>query len=169
MDHPRRAARDPWLAVLLLRLSTVTGAAAQYTGPLFDAHLHYNDEAYLIERIRKNDAITPHFHTEVTALHGEQTLTGVTLREADKKSRMEAAGLFIMVGAAPNTGWLSDLVDLDSKGFVMTGDGYVTSCPGIFAVGDVRAGSVKRVASAVGEGSVVISKVWSHVAGSTND
>jgi len=119
---------------------------------------------YLIERIRKNDAIELHFGAQVTKLHGEQTLAAVTLREADVERHITAAGLFIMVGAAPNTGWLSGLVDLDSKGFVVTGDGYVTSCPGIFAVGDVRAGSVKRVASAVGEGSVVISKVWTHVA-----
>jgi thioredoxin reductase (NADPH) len=73
-----------------------------------------------------------------------------------------------MVGAAPNTEWLSGLVKLDDKGFVFTGLGppaspFATSYPGIFAVGDVRAGSVKRVASAVGEGSVVISKVWEHV------
>jgi thioredoxin reductase (NADPH) len=75
-----------------------------------------------------------------------------------------------MVGASPNTEWLSGLVDLDSKGFVMTGAAansaaspFCTSLPGIFAVGDVRAGSVKRVASAVGEGSVVISKVWDYV------
>ena len=74
-----------------------------------------------------------------------------------------------MVGAAPNTRWLSGLVELDSHGFVLTGDidgagsPYATSHPGIFAVGDVRAGSVKRVASSVGEGSVVISKVWEHV------
>lgn len=66
--------------------------------------------------------------------------------------------------AAPNTGWLAGLVDLDAKGFVLTDASHATSCPGIFAVGDVRAGSVKRVASAVGEGSVVISKVWDHVA-----
>ena len=74
-----------------------------------------------------------------------------------------------MVGAAPNTGWLSGLVALDDKGFVVTGAAagadspFGTSCPGVFAVGDVRAGSVKRVASAVGEGSVVISRVWGHV------
>ena len=69
-----------------------------------------------------------------------------------------------MVGAAPNTGWLAGLVDLDDRGFVRTSDGYATSCPGVFAVGDVRTASVKRVASAVGEGSVVISHVWTHVA-----
>jgi thioredoxin reductase (NADPH) len=75
-----------------------------------------------------------------------------------------------MVGAAPNTEWLSGLVKLDDKGFVITGSGegtaaspFATSMPGIFAVGDVRAGSVKRVASSVGEGSVVISKVWEFV------
>jgi thioredoxin reductase (NADPH) len=74
-----------------------------------------------------------------------------------------------MVGAIPHTKWLAGLVDLDDKGFVKTGDAamasspYGTSCPGIFAVGDVRSGSVKRVASSVGEGSVVISKVWDYV------
>jgi thioredoxin reductase (NADPH) len=74
-----------------------------------------------------------------------------------------------MVGAAPNTRWLSGLIALDDHGFVLTGEAvgagspYATSQPGIFAVGDVRAGSVKRVASSVGEGSVVISKVWDYV------
>jgi thioredoxin reductase (NADPH) len=69
----------------------------------------------------------------------------------------------------PNTGWLSDLVELDKNDFVLTGaeanadSPYATSRPGIFAVGDVRSGSVKRVASSVGEGSVVISKVWQHL------
>ena len=93
--------------------------------------------------------------------HGGQT--GATPREA------AAGAAFVMVGAAPNTGWLDALVTLDAKGFVCTGaevggrSTYETSCPGIFAVGDVRAGSVKRVASGVGEGSVVISKVWEHV------
>ena len=77
--------------------------------------------------------------------------------------------VFVMVGAAPNTGWLSGLVELDRNGFVLTGEAigagspYATSQPGIFAVGDVRAHSVKRVASSVGEGSVVISQVWDYV------
>lgn len=119
---------------------------------------------YLIERIRKNDAITVHFNSEITALHGAETLEAVTLHGPDGDRRLPAAGLFVMVGAAPNTGWLAGLVDLDAKGFVLTDASHATSCPGIFAVGDVRATSVKRVASAVGEGSVVISKVWNHVA-----
>jgi thioredoxin reductase (NADPH) len=123
---------------------------------------------YLIERIRRNPAITLHFETEVTALHGDAVLEGVTLtRRGGVGERVPAAGLFVMVGAAPNTGWLADLVALDPKGFVPTSDGYATARPGLFAVGDVRAGSVKRVASAVGEGSIVISRVWAHLAAAT--
>ena len=82
---------------------------------------------------------------------------------------INSCALFVMVGAAPNTAWLSGLVALDPHGYVLTGEEvngsspYETSEAGIFAVGDVRAGSVKRVASSVGEGSVVISKVWDHV------
>ena len=97
-------------------------------------------------------------------------LESVTIRntQAGQSRKVAARALFIMVGAAPNTEWLSGLVKLDDKGYVVTGLGqpaspFATSHPGIFAVGDVRAGSVKRVASAVGEGSVVISKVWEHV------
>ena len=71
-----------------------------------------------------------------------------------------------MIGADPCTAWLREVgVELDAKGFVVTRDGFATSVPGLFAVGDVRAGSVKRVASAVGEGSVVISAVHSYLAG----
>jgi thioredoxin reductase (NADPH) len=87
---------------------------------------------------------------------------------------LPACAVFVMIGAAPNTGWLSGRVDLDENGFVLTGDKvggpseYATSYPGIFAVGDVRAGSVKRVASSVGEGSVVISKVWEFLKRSGN-
>ena len=83
--------------------------------------------------------------------------------------RIDAGALFIMIGAAPNTDRLSGLVELDEKGFVKTGaeagaEGpYNTAHPGIFAVGDVRSGSVKRVASSVGEGSVVVSAIWSHL------
>ncbi len=69
-----------------------------------------------------------------------------------------------MIGADPCTTWLHDVgAELDEKGFVVTHDGFATSVPGLFAVGDVRAGSVKRVASAVGEGSVVISAVHTYL------
>jgi thioredoxin reductase (NADPH) len=107
----------------------------------------------------------------VTALHGREKLGAVTVRNVGegRERIIPICALFVMVGAAPNTHWLSGLVNLDDKGFVLTGAAagvdspYATSCPGIFAVGDVRSGSVKRVASSVGEGSVVISKVWEFV------
>lgn len=83
---------------------------------------------------------------------------------SERQPRIDTRGLFIMAGAAPNTGWLSGIFKLGPQDFVMTGaDGFAASTPGIFAVGDVRAGSVKRVASAVGEGSVVISRVWTYL------
>ena len=128
---------------------------------------------YLLSRLEKDPRITIHYRAEMTALHGDDRLEAVTIRDAAHAEdwRIEARAVFVMVGAAPNTGWLSGLVALDDRGFVLTGPDagaqseFQTSAPGIFAVGDVRAGSVKRVASAVGEGSVVISHVWGHVNG----
>ena len=126
--------------------------------------------SYLTSRLEADPGITIEYNSEVTALEGGEHLESVTIRNAEtgQSQKVAARALFIMVGAAPNTEWLSGLVKLDDKGFVFTGLGppaspFATSYPGIFAVGDVRAGSVKRVASAVGEGSVVISKVWEHV------
>ena len=91
---------------------------------------------------------------QVTALEGGDHLESVTICNADtgQSRKIATRALFIMVGALPNTEWLSGLVQLDDKGFVVTGLGlpaspFTTSLPGIFAVGDVRAGSVKRVAS----------------------
>jgi thioredoxin reductase (NADPH) len=120
--------------------------------------------------LEADPAISIEYNCEVAALEGGEHLDKVTIRNATSGQTRDIAtrALFIMVGAAPNTEWLSGLVKLDDKGFVITGIGspaspFGTSHAGIFAVGDVRAGSVKRVASAVGEGSVVISKVWEHV------
>jgi thioredoxin reductase (NADPH) len=129
--------------------------------------------SYLSSRPEADPAITIEYGAEVSALHGADQLDAVTIRKVREGSERTIAtcALFVMVGAAPNTGWLSGLVELDNHGFVLTGDAvggsspYATSHPGIFAVGDVRASSVKRVASSVGEGSVVISKVWEHVRG----
>ncbi|MEM6276970.1 MAG: FAD-dependent oxidoreductase [Pseudomonadota bacterium] len=128
---------------------------------------------YLSSRLEADPNITIHYQTELRALHGEEHLEAITVKDkaAGAERRIDTCGLFIMVGAAPNTAWLSGLVELDDKGFVQTGEAvgassaYATSHPGIFAVGDVRAGSVKRVASAVGEGSVVISRVWDYING----
>ncbi|SHJ41713.1 thioredoxin reductase (NADPH) [Palleronia salina] len=128
---------------------------------------------YLARRLEADPAITLHYRTEMTALHGRDQLEAITLRDKleGRDWQLETGAVFVMVGAAPNTGWLRGLVELDRAGYVVTGPAtggrtaFETSTPGIFAVGDVRAGSVKRVASSVGEGSVVISAVWSHVDG----
>lgn len=126
---------------------------------------------YLLSRLEADPAISIEYNADVVALHGTDTLNGVTVRNSrDGVDRdISACAIFVMIGAKPNTAWLSDMVELDKDGFVLTGakasaeSPYATSCPGIFAVGDVRAGSVKRVASSVGEGSVVISEVWKHL------
>ncbi|QZD89032.1 FAD-dependent oxidoreductase [Qipengyuania aurantiaca] len=125
--------------------------------------------SYLTQRLEADPAITIHYDTEVTELHGEDHLEAVTFRGPEGEKRVETRALFIMIGAAPNTEWLAGMAETDEKGFVKTGaevgrpTPFETSADGIFAVGDVRAGSVKRVASAVGEGSVVVSRIWDFV------
>ncbi len=131
---------------------------------------------YLIQRIEENPAIEMHYSTEIVGLDGDTQLERVTWR--DKKtgetSTHDIRHVFIMAGAAPRTEWLQGCVLLDSKGFILTGRDLdpvthnfswplrrapqmlETSLPGVFAVGDVRAGNVKRVAAAVGEGSIAI-------------
>ncbi len=126
---------------------------------------------YLLNRLEADPAITIHYNTQMTALEGDEALCGVSVHDAERDStrKISSKAVFVMVGAAPNSDWLSGMVDLDPRGFVLTGADagrssvYATSHPGIFAVGDVRSGSVKRVASAVGEGSVVISRVWDYL------
>ena len=125
---------------------------------------------YLVQRIEQSPRITLHAQTEITALDGDERLRQVTwTNRATGAVETRAIGnIFLMIGAEPNTEWLGGCLALDDKRFVLTGldaDGtrlaspYATSKPGIFAVGDVRSGSVKRVASGVGEGSVVIQAV----------
>ena len=125
---------------------------------------------YLVSRIEASDHITLHTGTELTALIGDRHLDAVEWTERGAVERRPIHNVFLMLGAVPNTEWLGGCqVQLDGKGFVKVGAEAAgpgrtpsvleTSTPGIFAVGDVRAGSVKRVASAVGEGSVVVSSV----------
>lgn len=131
---------------------------------------------YLIRRIDASVNITLHCRTEITALRGESELDGVTTTNRDTGEVTDRAiqRVFLMIGAAPNTDWVRDRVLTDENGFVCTGPlvveegrwpldrtphNFETSLPGVFAVGDVRAGSVKRVASAVGEGSVCVAAV----------
>ncbi|MDO9427826.1 MAG: FAD-dependent oxidoreductase [Methylobacterium sp.] len=125
---------------------------------------------YLVRRITTSNRVTVHPFTEVTGLDGDAFLRTVTWR--DGRTGLAAArgigALFVMIGAAPNTEWLSGCLQLDANGFVLTGvdaggralpSPFATTTPGIYAVGDVRSGSVKRVASGVGEGSVVVQTI----------
>ena len=130
---------------------------------------------YLVRRIEASPRITLHVQCEIIALLGDKYLEAVRWRERDGVETVHpTSNLFLMIGAVPNTDWLNGCVAVDAKGFVKTGhvvDGktpispYETSVPGIFAVGDVRANSVKRVASSVGEGSVVVHAIHGWLAG----
>jgi thioredoxin reductase (NADPH) len=128
---------------------------------------------YLIGEIEAAPNIAVRYNTEVVGGRGESRLAGLTLRDrlSGDESDVPAAGLFILIGAMPRTDWLPDEIARDQWGYVLTGPDvpgkppevprtmHETSMPRVFAVGDVRSRSVKRVASAVGEGSVVISQV----------
>jgi thioredoxin reductase (NADPH) len=134
------------------------------------ASLAASMSAYLTNRLAKDPGITVHYGAELAEVAGDEHLTSVRIRRKDAGDLdIPARGVFVMAGAAPNTPWLAGQVELDPAGFILTGDAaggrspHETSLPGVFAVGDVRAGSVKRVASGVGEGSVVISEVWRHL------
>ena len=128
---------------------------------------------YLISRMERSPQITLYTDTEIEALEGEAALEFVTWtnRKTGESVRRPISNAFVMIGAEPNSGWMYGTVKLDDKGFVLTGGRwgfeatpYATSVPGVYAVGDVRAESVKRVASAVGEGSVVISNIHRYLA-----
>jgi thioredoxin reductase (NADPH) len=131
---------------------------------------------YLIQRIEENPAIEVHYKTEIVGLEGDMHLERLTWRDkaSGETSTHEIRHVFIMAGASPRTDWLKGCLALDDKGFILTGRDLdaateapvwplarapqmlETSLPGVFAVGDVRSGNVKRVASAVGEGAIVI-------------
>lgn len=130
---------------------------------------------YLVQRIALSTSIILHPRTELTGLGGRERLTCIewTDRRSGEIVTKNIGNVFIMIGAKPNTAWLDGCVPLDSRGFVLTGalpegmaapSPYQTPVPGIFAVGDVRSGSVKRVASSVGEGSAVVQAIHQYLA-----
>jgi len=133
--------------------------AQQVTLLVRGASLSSTMSRYLIDEIEANEKIDVSVSTEVGAVLGEERLERLRLRRAGEKIEVPADALFILIGAEPNTDWLPDEIERDGRGFVVTQMDYATTLPGVFAIGDVRAGSVKRVASAVGEGSVVIQHV----------
>ncbi len=135
---------------------------------------------YLIEQLRGKPNIEVLLRSEVQAVHGETHLTAIDIRDASKEVRRhECGGLFVFIGADAETEWLPTEIARDGRGFVLTGDDTVkagrwshsrdpylleTSVPGILACGDVRLSPVKRVASAVGEGSMAIAFVHQYLA-----
>ncbi len=135
---------------------------------------------YLVKEIDATPRVRVRLQTEVAAARGDHRLTELVLRDraTARGETVPAAALFVMIGATPHADWLPDDVRRDQRGFILTGRDLPredpaagqpvplpleTSLPGLFAVGDVRAGSVKRVASAVGEGSVAIPQVHQHL------
>ncbi|MEM8963270.1 MAG: FAD-dependent oxidoreductase [Acidobacteriota bacterium] len=140
---------------------------------------------YLVDRIEHTANVEVLLETQVKALYGEDRLEGLELENRDGERRtIEAPALFTFIGARPHTAWLQDALALDDRGFILTGRNLPpetraglwesldrepflleTSLPGVFAAGDVRSASIKRVASAVGEGSIAIKLVHEHLAG----
>jgi thioredoxin reductase (NADPH) len=136
--------------------------------------------AYLIDAIKAAPNVVVHTSTEVVDCDGDGRLEQITVRHkvTGAEESLPASGLFVMIGADPCTDWLPESVGRDSSGFVLVGSDaaasgrwplqrapqpYESTLPGLFAVGDARRGSVKRIASAVGEGSVVVSQLYQHL------
>ncbi len=131
---------------------------------------------YLIDQIEGDDRIEVLTQTEVVELHGDEQLAGITIvdRSDDGATRrLDVGGLFVFIGADPCTDWLRGSLEMDRAGFVLTGSDVIGDEPrlplessraGVFAVGDARSGSIKRVASAVGEGSMAVKLVHEHLA-----
>ncbi|HKV34801.1 MAG TPA: FAD-dependent oxidoreductase [Pyrinomonadaceae bacterium] len=139
---------------------------------------------YLIDQLKQTPNVQIEFNSTIVEAHGNDHLEAVSIHCAatNETNQVPANALFIMIGAAPNTAWLADLVERDERGFILSGSDLMrdgkrpkgwqvdrdpglleTSVPGIFVVGDVRHGSVKRVASGVGEGSVAVSFVHQYL------
>ncbi len=139
---------------------------------------------YLINELKETANVQIEFNSSVVEAHGENHLEAISVHctSTNENNQVPANSLFIMIGAAPNTNWLADVVERDDRGFILSGPALMrdgkrpkgwqvdrdpglleTNIPGIFVVGDVRHGSVKRVASGVGEGSVAISFVHQYL------
>ena len=125
---------------------------------------------YLARRIERHPKIEVIRHVEVDAVEGDRTITGLRLRDVQDGSTrdLDCSAVFVFIGAQPRTDWLPPSIAVDSKGFILTGADAAksdrwpltdrepcsveTTCPGVFAAGDVRSGTTKRVAFAVGDG-----------------
>jgi len=157
----------------------LAGHVARVTVLIRRADLAATMSRYLIDQIEREPRIEVRPHAQVAELVGERALEALVVADTrtGERERLDASGLFVFIGADPRTGWLDGEVALDDKGFVLTGrdlEGALpeaselllleTSLPGVFAAGDVRSGSIKRVASAVGEGSMAVRLVHQRLA-----
>jgi thioredoxin reductase (NADPH) len=158
--------------------------AAHVTMLVRDSSLSKGMSSYLIQQIEADETIDVRLNTEVVGGGGDYRLRWLELahRRAGAVERVDAGGLFVLIGGTPRTGWLPAQIVRDERGYVATGQDLVergghagawplerqpfpveTSMPGVFAIGDVRHGAVKRVASAVGEGSIAISYLYRYL------
>jgi len=136
--------------------------AARVTLVVREDELTENMSRYLADRIERAPSVDVRLHTELRELVGGHRLEGAVVEDTHtgERAKLPALALFVFIGAAPHSAWLGDQVELDDGGYVRTGrDGSLlleTNLPGVFAAGDVRSGSIKRVASAVGEGAMAV-------------
>jgi thioredoxin reductase (NADPH) len=153
-------------AIFLARRSSAVNLVIRHSD------LNRDMSRYLADRITRTPRVRVWRSCEVTELLGEDVLAGVVLHDlsADERRVIDSSALFVLIGSVPHTAWLDGQIPLDEKGFVLTGsarDGYPgmfqTGRPGVYAVGDVRSGSIKRVAAAVGEGSIAVRLVHEHL------
>ena len=171
--------------IALVGAGNSAGQAAVFLAPLVKRltiivrgeGLEASMSRYLISRIGMLENVEVLVHSELTELHGEPMghLHGATLRnrKTSQTSHLPVRHIFMFIGAEPNTAWLDGCLALDEKGYIVTGPrsehgraapalpSLQTSLPRVFAIGDVRSGSTKRVASAVGEGAAVVAQIHS--------
>ena len=189
MPRAARRARTHGLDVHLVGAGNSAGQAALFfanharkvTLVVRGESLEKSMSHYLIEQLRAKSNIAVQLRSEVHAVHGDTHLTAIDIRDSASKEvrRHDCGGLFIFIGADAETEWLPAEIARDARGYVLTGDDlkkagrwshdrdpYLleTSVPGVFACGDVRLSPVKRVAAAVGEGSMAIAFVHQYLA-----
>lgn len=145
--------------------------ARQLTMLVRGRELKSNMSQYLIERIASLHNIDVRFNTQITSLHDAESLESAEILRGGQCMVLPTEHVFLFIGASPNTAWLSECgVLVERNGFVLTGQAapahaseHETSIPGVFCAGDVRFGSTKRVAAAVGDGAAGVSQIHQHL------
>lgn len=170
------------------RIASVAAGRARILGPRGPnpgvvSACRYDMSRYLVDQLERHPKVEILTHTEVRQVHGADALRSLTVEDnsTGRPRELKAHALFVFIGTRPYTGWLQDTIALDSQGFVLTGADaepatdkktwlplgrgpllLETTLPGVFAAGDVRSGSVKRVTSAAGEGATAVRLVHEH-------